>query len=52
VRVWDAADGRAARAVGALAAWREARVGKLPMVAAGGALSAANWVVQDRGAWY
>ena len=52
VRVWDAGDGRAARAVGALAAWREARVGKLPMVAAGGALSAASWVVQDRGAWY
>jgi hypothetical protein len=54
VRVWDTADQQVAQAVGTLVAWRERRVGKLPMVAAGEGsdLTAATWVLQDRGAWY
>ena len=52
VRVWDSADGAAERAVGLLRAWREARAGKLPMVAPAPGEPAGEWREPERGTWY
>jgi len=55
VRVWDDYERMAERAMGLLCAWKEARPGKLPMIACSPhtpSLDASSWLICDRGCWY